>query len=193
MKLIILLPIILTLFFFAPQISYEHQDGCHRWHSCPSDSGSYVCGDLGNNDECPIQNFSTEIPAWVKEIASRWLDGTVTFDKFVNGIKFLRDEGVIDATFIPHNYSSPTFKENMKLYVNNELTDEQFLEIINKWIIVDKNEKKYPSTHSIQDVPVMSENPIYESWKNIRDEIVFVFPDSVEKLVERGYLVKQMQ
>jgi hypothetical protein len=24
-----------------------HQSGCHRWHSCPSDSGSYVCGDLG--------------------------------------------------------------------------------------------------------------------------------------------------
>lgn len=24
-----------------------HRDGCHRWHSCPSDSGSYVCGDAG--------------------------------------------------------------------------------------------------------------------------------------------------
>lgn len=24
-----------------------HQSGCHRWHSCPSDSGSYECGDLG--------------------------------------------------------------------------------------------------------------------------------------------------
>jgi hypothetical protein len=24
-----------------------HQSGCHRWHSCPSDTGSYICGDLG--------------------------------------------------------------------------------------------------------------------------------------------------
>ncbi len=56
MKLFIILPLVLALFFFMPQISYEHQDGCHRWHSCPSDSGSYVCGDLGNDDECPIQN-----------------------------------------------------------------------------------------------------------------------------------------
>ena len=24
-----------------------HQSGCHRWHSCPTDSGSYTCGDLG--------------------------------------------------------------------------------------------------------------------------------------------------
>ncbi len=29
-----------------------HQDGCHRWHSCPSDTGSYVCGDLGYDSEC---------------------------------------------------------------------------------------------------------------------------------------------
>lgn len=24
-----------------------HRSGCHRWHSCPSDSGSYTCGDAG--------------------------------------------------------------------------------------------------------------------------------------------------
>ncbi|MFB7288114.1 hypothetical protein [Actinacidiphila glaucinigra] len=29
-----------------------HRDGCHRWHSCPSDSGSYVCGDLGYSTYC---------------------------------------------------------------------------------------------------------------------------------------------
>ncbi len=30
-----------------------HRSGCHRWHSCPSDSGSYVCGDLGYSNYCP--------------------------------------------------------------------------------------------------------------------------------------------
>src|SRR5207253_526843 len=30
-----------------------HRSGCHRWHSCPSDNGSYVCGDLGYYSECP--------------------------------------------------------------------------------------------------------------------------------------------
>jgi hypothetical protein len=29
-----------------------HPDGCHRWHSCESDDGSYVCGDLGHCSEC---------------------------------------------------------------------------------------------------------------------------------------------
>jgi hypothetical protein len=35
-----------------------HQDGCHSWHSCPSDSGSYVCGDTGNYSECPALSGS---------------------------------------------------------------------------------------------------------------------------------------
>ena len=34
-------------------LSYAHQSGCHRWHSCPSDTGSYVCGDLGYDTYCP--------------------------------------------------------------------------------------------------------------------------------------------
>jgi endonuclease YncB( thermonuclease family) len=37
---------------------FAHKDGCHRWHSCPSDNGSYVCGDLGHDDECPKKSKS---------------------------------------------------------------------------------------------------------------------------------------
>jgi hypothetical protein len=51
--------IVLTLFLtsiaiipISPTESLAHRDGCHRWHSCPSHDGSYVCGDLGFNDEC---------------------------------------------------------------------------------------------------------------------------------------------
>src|SRR3954453_13981581 len=29
-----------------------HRNGCHAAHSCPSDTGSYVCGDTGNSSEC---------------------------------------------------------------------------------------------------------------------------------------------
>lgn len=36
--------------------SEGHRDGCHRWHSCPSDNGNYVCGDLGNDSECSGSN-----------------------------------------------------------------------------------------------------------------------------------------
>ncbi len=36
-----------------------HRSGCHRWHSCPSDSGSYVCGDLGYSNYCPRERAQT--------------------------------------------------------------------------------------------------------------------------------------
>jgi endonuclease YncB( thermonuclease family) len=36
-----------------------HQSGCHRYHSCPSDTGSYVCGDLGNDSQCPQKHTSS--------------------------------------------------------------------------------------------------------------------------------------
>lgn len=31
----------------VPNSGEAHRSGCHRWHSCPSDSGSYTCGDAG--------------------------------------------------------------------------------------------------------------------------------------------------
>ena len=34
-----------------------HRFGCHRWHSCPSDRGTYVCGDLGHCSQCPDNEF----------------------------------------------------------------------------------------------------------------------------------------
>jgi len=37
----------------SPVAAQAHRDGCHRWHSCPSDAGSYICGDLGYDSECP--------------------------------------------------------------------------------------------------------------------------------------------
>lgn len=30
-----------------PSPAGAHRSGCHRWHSCPSDTGSYSCGDAG--------------------------------------------------------------------------------------------------------------------------------------------------
>ncbi len=41
--------LVLLSFSFAQ----AHRSGCHRWHSCPSDTGSYVCGDRGQDTYCP--------------------------------------------------------------------------------------------------------------------------------------------
>jgi phosphatidylserine/phosphatidylglycerophosphate/cardiolipin synthase-like enzyme len=37
--------------------THAHQDPCHRWHSCPSDRHTYVCGDKGRCEQCPDNQF----------------------------------------------------------------------------------------------------------------------------------------
>jgi phosphatidylserine/phosphatidylglycerophosphate/cardiolipin synthase-like enzyme len=36
---------------------HAHQDPCHRFHSCPSDGHTYVCGDRGRCDQCPDNQY----------------------------------------------------------------------------------------------------------------------------------------
>jgi hypothetical protein len=43
----------------AANTASAHRSGCHRWHSCPSDTGSYVCGDLGYDTYCPKSSTPT--------------------------------------------------------------------------------------------------------------------------------------
>ena len=40
-----------------PALTEAHRSGCHRWHSCPSDSGSYICGDTGHCSGCPDNQY----------------------------------------------------------------------------------------------------------------------------------------
>ena len=50
--IVAIISISITIFSNLPMESLAHTDGCHRWQSCPSDYESYVCGDLGHDDEC---------------------------------------------------------------------------------------------------------------------------------------------
>lgn len=42
--------------------AYAHRSGCHRWHSCPSDSGSYSCGDWGYDNYCGASGYQAYSP-----------------------------------------------------------------------------------------------------------------------------------
>jgi phosphatidylserine/phosphatidylglycerophosphate/cardiolipin synthase-like enzyme len=38
-------------------VAYAHQDPCHRRHSCPSDSQTYICGHKGRCEQCPDHQY----------------------------------------------------------------------------------------------------------------------------------------
>jgi endonuclease YncB( thermonuclease family) len=54
-RVIVLL--ILMLVSSAIAGTEAHRSGCHRWHSCPSDRGTYTCGDLGYCSQCPDNEY----------------------------------------------------------------------------------------------------------------------------------------
>jgi endonuclease YncB( thermonuclease family) len=39
------------------QVVQAHRDSCHRYHRCPSDHGTYVCGDLRQCSQCPDNDY----------------------------------------------------------------------------------------------------------------------------------------
>ena len=47
----------LVALLLLPYVADAHRSGCHRWHSCPSDSGTYVCGDVGHCSYCPDNQY----------------------------------------------------------------------------------------------------------------------------------------
>lgn len=66
----------IAIFSFADAFGFiitadAHQSGCHRWHSCPSDTGSYVCGDLGY--PCIYPTYSTSPSLTVTEAQAKTL------------------------------------------------------------------------------------------------------------------------
>ncbi len=45
------------LVFFWGVGAEAHRSGCHRWHSCPSDRGTYICGDVFYCSGCPDNQY----------------------------------------------------------------------------------------------------------------------------------------
>lgn len=45
------------LIFLVVPVANAHRSGCHRWHSCPSDHGTYTCGDTGHCSQCPDNEY----------------------------------------------------------------------------------------------------------------------------------------
>jgi DNA repair ATPase RecN len=55
--------VFLALFCAGSIPSFAHSNGCHGWHSCPPDDGSYVCGDTGHFNYCQKVELKTTEPA----------------------------------------------------------------------------------------------------------------------------------
>lgn len=62
--------LIMVLASTVSPVVNAHRDGCHRWHSCPSDNGSYICGDLGYFDQCGSSSTPSQAAPATKPAAT---------------------------------------------------------------------------------------------------------------------------
>jgi len=91
MKISILIPIVASI-VFVPILADAHQSGCHRWHSCPSDSGSYTCGDTGYCSGCPDNQYC-KADQYSPDIKSGYTGQSLNSAVLENGF------GIIDSRF----------------------------------------------------------------------------------------------
>jgi hypothetical protein len=73
-SLVLLIALVAAMLAVVPNSVSAHQSGCHRWHSCPSDSGSYVCGDTGYSNYCGTEQ-TYEAPRYVAPVVDYAANG----------------------------------------------------------------------------------------------------------------------
>jgi len=80
-------------------VSFAHRSGCHSWYSCPSDTGSYVCGSKGYCSNCPDNDYclggepKSEVSTY--KIIKKNLDCKGTFE---DSLKRVVDGDTIELT-----------------------------------------------------------------------------------------------
>jgi len=140
---------ILFLVIISPV--FAHQSGCHRWHSCPSDSGSYICGDIGYCSQCSdnqycksghprtsdenvqsqtqMPDISTQkIPEWIKTSVSWWSQDLVDDSEFISSMEYLIDNRILDVPFstldgLKEQYHLPAYREDREIPVTGTVNE----------------------------------------------------------------------
>lgn len=97
--LLLSLMLALGLVLSVNDLGFAHRSGCHRWHSCPSDTGSYVCGDKGYTSQCPQTNTSQP----VSPVLSMDVSITTPIARGANGVVTIRTEPSARCWGTPQN------------------------------------------------------------------------------------------
>lgn len=86
MKKLLFGALIALLFLGLTAPADAHRSGCHRWHSCPSDTGSYACGDLGYCSQCSDNYYcraGVYSPGWQERVQKSQAPAKTKSDVFV--------------------------------------------------------------------------------------------------------------
>ena len=151
------------MIFLITPISECHREGCHRWHSCPSDTGSYVCGDLGYTSQCPNYYSPTKKlePSQLTSIP-KIPSVPLTFTKTVSGtdykLTYQATSAIISKIIPVENANSliieinPTTSGDLTITLPREVIDAKFgSEDDDFFVLVDAKEVNFKEKHSLNE------------------------------------------
>jgi len=142
MKVLIFFLFVVMFFAVLLPDTFAHQSGCHRWHSCPSDSGSYVCGDLGYYSQCPSYYYpksepkieeppptiSKKIPDSIKSTVFWWATENASDSEFISSLVYLIQNDILDVQqelqVIKNKFELPKYREMFTIPIQG--TVEEF-------------------------------------------------------------------
>lgn len=150
--------LVLCILVLSPSIALAHRSGCHRWHSCPSDSGSYSCGDWGYSNYCP-----TQTPTYTAPITTT--KDFITVQKIPRGVAYQDNEN-----------EYPTYRKTIKEGMDGERSSK-IVVTYTDGIETSRTEPSSTITHQ----PI---SKVVEKGSRI---VPLGFIDSVEKVKDGGW------
>jgi len=110
-----------------------------------------------------VSSAYADVPAWVKNNAGWWADGTISESEFISGIEFLINDGIINVP--PTTISSETsdgvpawVKNNAGWWADGTITDGEFVNGIQHLMSIGIINLPTSETIQVEVKPVTSDN-----------------------------------
>ena len=147
-----------------------------------ADEGSNILNLTGNSISTSDMEIKVIFPSG-KKIVSQYLISPNSDGGFTIEIN-------IDDTWIEDGFYKIGFIQTVS---ENSLLDSQLYVKVNNGLVAEPTKSMISKTITDKTSVSLSESSIgMESWENIRGKLVKIFSTSVDKLLERGYLIEKL-
>ena len=140
-----------------------------------------------------LVHADSSIPLWFKGNAEWWADGLMGDDDFIQGVKFLVEEGIVstdtNTNTIPDEFP-PNLKNDVRNWVDGLIDDGEFILELEKWI-EESNSSSRQQTSMDCDDNFEKTVSIKKPTKNFNYQIhVSYGPEQVSQGCEMQWLIK---
>jgi hypothetical protein len=91
-----------------------------------------------NMEELELVSNESKIPYWIKSVIKWWTEGQISDSEFVNGMKYLSQQQIIDLPKTTHGYTYsqvPVWIKEIAKWWSQDQTNNTYFTSVTKWVI----------------------------------------------------------